>query len=122
MVKRFRDNRGSLMIEMMTALGIFTAVLLPLSYSFVQEQRACRAYYWRAAAMEIVDGEMEALSAGEWRAFKEGTHSYPVTLDAARNLPAGRFTLTVRARQLRLEWKPDKPTAGGPVIREAVGR
>jgi hypothetical protein len=122
MVKRFRNNRGSLMVEMMAALGILTATLIPLAYTFVREQRTCRAYYWRAAAMEIVDGEMEVLAAGQWRSFKEGTHAYPVTLDAARNLPAGRFTLIVRERQLRLEWKPDKPASGGPVIREAVGR
>ena len=120
MVNRFRDNHGSLMIEAVTALAILTAVLLPLAYSFTQEQRACRAYYWRAIAMEIVDGEMETLLAGEWRSFKEGSQSYPVTLDATQNLPAGRFILTVQGRQLRLEWRPDKPATGGPVVREGV--
>ncbi len=122
MVKHWNSTRGSITLELMAALGILVASFLPLAYSFVRDQQACRVYYWRAAAMAIVDGEMEALVAGEWRAFTDGVHEYPVKLDAARNLPAGRFLLTVSERQLRLEWKPDQTGRGSPVVREAVGQ
>jgi hypothetical protein len=68
--------------------------------------------------MEIVDGEMEALSAGEWRAFETGTREYHVTARAAANLPPGRFYLTVEPGLLKLEWKPAVRQHGGDVRRE----
>ena len=110
------------MIELILATGILTAVVIPLGYSFVQEQRFCRVYYWRAVAMEIVDGEMEVLTAGNWRSFTEGVQPYMVTAGAAKNLPPSRFVLNVQGQKLRLEWRPDSPRNGGPVVREAVGR
>jgi hypothetical protein len=122
MVRHGNSKCGSLMIELVVALGILTAAVIPLSYSFVEEQRLCRVYYWRAVAMEIVDGEMEILAAGDWHNFKEGTHPHAVTAEAAKNLPPGKFVLNARGRQLRLEWRPDSPRNGAPVVREAVGR
>ncbi|MGD0650763.1 MAG: hypothetical protein ABSA97_06445 [Verrucomicrobiia bacterium] len=122
MVRREQNERGSLIIELVVALGILTATLIPLAYSFAQEQRLCRVYYWRAVAMEIVDGEMEVLSAGEWRAFGDGVLPYPIRAEAAKNLPPGRFVLSVHGQQLRLEWRPDSPRNGAPVVREAVGQ
>jgi hypothetical protein len=107
------------MVELLVALAILTGVLLPLAYSFVSERRLARAYYQRAVAMEIVDGEMEALLAGQWRAFTPGTHDYPVRAGAATNLPPGRFTLFVQPGKLRLRWQPAVKDRGGPVTREA---
>ena len=111
-----------MIIELMTALAILVAILLPLGLSFVDEQHVCRVYYWRAVAMEAVDGEMEVLAAGEWHSFHEGTEPYVVRSESARNLPNGRFLLTVQGSALRLEWRPDKIRYGSPVLREAVGR
>jgi hypothetical protein len=120
MVNRRTSERGSLMIELMTALGILVAGILPLSYVYVREQRAVRSYYWRAVAMEIVDSEMEVLAAGEWRAFANGVQPYPVRATAARNLPSGQFQLTRNGQRLRLEWLPSKPATGGVVVREVT--
>ena len=122
MVKRRRHEHGSMIIELMTALAILVAILLPLGLSFVDEQHVCRVYYWRAVAMETVDGEMEVLAAGEWRDFDEGTTSYTVHAESAKYLPTGKFTLTVHGPRLRLEWRPDKSRFGAPVVREAVGQ
>ena len=122
MVRRTQGKRGSLMIELVVAMGILTATVIPLAYSFVEEQHVCRVYYWRAVAMEIVDGEMEILATGAWHNFKEGTYPYVVTAEAAKNLPPSKFVLSVRGRRLRLEWRPDSPRNGAPVVREAAGR
>jgi hypothetical protein len=122
MVKRRRHEHGSMIIELMTALAILIAILLPLGLSFVDEQHVCRVYYWHAVAMETVDGEMEVLAAGEWRDFNEGTTSYTVHAESAKYLPPGKFTLTVHGPRLRLEWRPDKSRFGAPVVREAVGQ
>ena len=72
--------------------------------------------------MEIVDGEMETLLAGEWRAFPAGTHEYRIDAGAATNLPPGRFLLTIADRHVRLEWRPAWKHSGGPIVREAIAR
>ena len=106
------------MAEVAVGIAILVAVLLPLSLSMLKDQKLCRAYYHRAVAMEIVDGEMEILAAGEWRAFQPGSQPYPVRAEAAKNLPPGRFILTRENRLIRLEWVPNKLLGIGPVLRE----
>jgi hypothetical protein len=120
MVITKRKQSGFLMIELLVAVALLMAVLLPLAYSFAAERRLALASYQRAVAMEIVDGEMETLLAGEWRAFPTGTHEYRVKAGAATNLPPGRFTLTVQPDKVRLRWQPALKDHGGPVTREAM--
>jgi len=117
---RFRSGRGHLMIELLVALAIITGALLPIAYSFASEKRLARSSYQRAVAMEIVDGELEALAAGQWRAFSAGTHDYSVRAGALTNLPPGKFLLTIAPGKVRLEWLPGVKDHGGPVAREAV--
>ncbi len=109
---------GSLMIEVLVAMAIIATILLPIAYSIAAERRLTRAIYQRAIAVEIVDGEMEALAAGGWRGFTNGAINYQVHAAAARNLPPGGFTLTVTPETLRLEWRPSVPMHGGSVVRE----
>ena len=111
---------GIATIELVVAMGILASVMLPLAFSFVQEQRLARAYYFRAVAMEIVDGEMEVLLAGEWRAYPKGQHTYTVRAGAAKNLPPGQFILAIEDTQVRLEWRPGKVGQGGTVTRVAA--
>lgn len=124
MVTRRNHSRlqraGALSAELAVAMAILAAVMIPLSFAFQQEMKLCRAHYRDAVVMEIVDGEMEILAAGEWRAFKEGVQSYPVRAEAAKNLPPGKFVLTVSGKKLRLEWRPDRPHGGRKMLREAV--
>jgi len=110
------------MVELVAALAILTAVMIPLAFGFAQETRLFKSYYERAVAMEIVDGEMEILAAGEWRAFKPGAQTYPVLAESVKNLPPGRFTLTLQGKRIRLEWAPEKPGHGSKVVREATIR
>jgi len=114
-----RRQHGSLMVELLVATALLIGVLFPLAYSLVSERRLARSYYQRAVAMEIVDGEMEALLAGEWRAFSPGTQDYRVHAGAVTNLPPGRFILSVQPDKLRLRWQPALKDHGGPVTREA---
>jgi hypothetical protein len=113
-----RKERGALTADLVVAMAILVVAAIPLAFAFEQETGICRARYNEAVAMEIVDGEMEILAAGEWRAFPVGTNVYRVQAAAARNLPAGRFLLTVGEQKLRLEWKPEKHRVGRPVVRE----
>ncbi|MGH7953464.1 MAG: hypothetical protein ACREFE_16335 [Limisphaerales bacterium] len=106
------------MLDLVAAISILTLAMLPLAYSFVHETRLLRAEYHRAVAMEIVDGEMEILAAGDWKHFPDGAQNYSVHAKAAANLPPGKFQLTKTGKHLRLEWKSEKHLGIGPVTRE----
>ena len=113
-------QRGALMVELLVAMALVAGALLPLAYSLASERRLVRATYQRAVAMEIVDGEMEVLAAGAWRAQSAGAHEYPIHAIAATNLAPGRFLLTVQGAKVRLEWRPNVKIHGGAVVREVT--
>lgn len=115
-----RLSRGFLTTEVVVAMGILLVALLPLSYAFVKERQLSRALYYRAVAMEIVDGELDVLRAGAGRVFADGSHAYIPRAEAAGNLPPGRFVLTREGKRLRLEWEPAKRGRGGHVAREVM--
>ena len=106
------------MTEMLVALGLLALAVLPIGYSISRELTLARAGYERAVAMEIVDGEMEILLAGNWRSFPAGTRDYTIHANAAANLPPGKFLLTIGSGKVRLEWRPDVKHHGGAVVRE----
>ena len=109
---------GALATECVVALGMIAIAVVPLLFAFLQEANYSRSCYTRAAAMEIVDGEMEILAAGEWKAFAAGGHDYSVTASAATNLPPGRFRLSVDPKRLRLEWRPAVGRTNNAIARE----
>jgi hypothetical protein len=117
-VSRRRLAAAFLTAELMVAIGLITAALLPISYSFQREARIMRAAYYRAVAMEIVDGEMEILSAGNWKFYPEGATDYKVHAASQTNLPPGQFRLSRAAKSLRLEWLPAKPAHTDQIMRQ----
>jgi hypothetical protein len=117
---RNRRTRAALMTEMLVAMSLLILVLLPLAYSLASEKRLARGCYERAIAMEIVDGEMEVLLAGEWKRYGPGTHPYAVQNGSMVNLSPGRFVLTIATNLVRLEWLPDSHHHGGAVLRQAT--
>ena len=117
---RGRLQSGALMTDLIVGLGILVIALMPLAYSLAQEHKVIRASYYKAAAMEIIDGEMEILMAGEWREFKEGPQSYPLSRETAKNLPPGKAVVTITGKRIRLEWQPAQKYSGGKIVREGV--
>jgi hypothetical protein len=115
-------RRGSLIPELLVAMLLLVGAMLPIAYSIGVERGLARLDYHRVVAMEIVDGEMETLAAGEWQSYPAGTHPYVVHANSAVNLPPGQFLLTVETNRLRLEWRPDGKHQGGSVVREAAIR
>ena len=109
-----------LLTELAVAIAILAVALLPLGYAAGSNARLFRAKYERAVAMEIVDGEMEILAAGEWRAFPEGAQTYPVRAKAAANLPPGTFQFTRAGNHLRLQWSSTEKRGIGVVVREVT--
>ena len=115
-----KSQRAALVTECLIAIAILGIAMIPLSYSFVHEAKLCRAYYYKALALEIIDGEMEVLMAGEAKAWPAGEHTYPVLAASATNLPPGNFTLRRDNDRLRLEWMPKSRNHGGKVTREVL--
>ena len=118
----FNRRRGALATECIIALSILSAVMLPVAFSFRHEARMLRAYYQRAIAMEIVDGEMERIMAavrtGGGRGLRLGRQPYASRAVALTNLPPGELVLTRSESSVRLEWIPGERNAGGGVVRE----
>jgi hypothetical protein len=108
-------QRAMLNIEITVAIAILTIAVLPVAFMFAHEGKLLRAYYRNAVAMQILDGEMEVLAAGEWKKITEGMQNYEVTARSATNLPPGKFSVTRNGKTLRLEWLPQK---GTPMRRE----
>ncbi|MDB6025070.1 MAG: hypothetical protein JWM68_1293 [Verrucomicrobiales bacterium] len=107
-----------LTVDLVVAMGILVLAVIPLAFSFLNEQKLCRAYYFRSVTMEIVDGEMEKLMAGDWRNYKEGEQPYRVKAEAVKNLH-GNFVFEIRSDKIRLVFEPSGNDKGGRVMREA---
>ena len=109
-----------LITELAVAITILVIIVLPLSFATHHEQKLLRAYFYRAVAMEIVDGEMEILAAGGWSAIAEGAGEYRPRAQTQGNLPAGKFIVTRRRDSLSLQWVPARRGFGGPVTRNLL--
>jgi len=116
------QESGALMTELMIGMAILGIAIFPLAYSFAKEHQYLRSCYQRAVAIEIVDGEMEVLLAGDWRSFTNGVHTITPHALSATNLPPGTLQLTVADKTLRMEWRPSGKDQGGKVVREATAK
>jgi hypothetical protein len=115
---RRRAIRGMLEIDMIVAIAIFAIAVMPVGYSLTHERKALRVEYFRSVAVEIVDGEMEILAAGDAKNYPDGSQNYPVHSRAAGVLPLGHFQLTKTGNHLRLEWNANEKHGIGAVVRE----
>jgi hypothetical protein len=111
-----RHTCGFLEVDLIVGLAILTLAILPFGYSFAHERQALKAGYFRSVAVEVVDGEMEILAAGDWKNFPDGLQNYSVHDNA--QLPPGHFELTKTGNHLRLEWTADERKGIGAVVRE----
>lgn len=114
---RRKECGSALFAEMTVALVLIAMVMIPLTLSLSKERREVRRLYYKAVAMEIVDGEMEILAARDPADIPPGG-TYDINATAADNLPPGRFILTRADTKLRLEWRSDPHLPGLQVVRE----
>ena len=93
-------------------------LVLPLGFGFLHSQRLMRQTYQRAVVIELTDGELEVLAAGEWQSYPAGVQDYVMRGGAVLNVPPGRWMLTRNERVCRLEWLPANPQLYAPFARE----
>jgi hypothetical protein len=116
-------NAAGLMVELLVAIALLTGALLPIAFSIASEKRLARTLYERTVAMEIVDGELEVLAAGEWKGLGPGVHAYHPNGAALTNLPKGEFIVRIDQTKIRLEWlaasNPNHPSVTREVVLKA---
>ena len=109
--------RAFLQLDVAVAITILALVFIPLSISSSGDLDLARRHYFEAVALQLIDGEMDVLLAGERRKYTTGEHRITPVGEAVQNLPEGEFVLTVHDQKLTLAWVPTKRAKWGRVER-----
>jgi hypothetical protein len=121
-ISNHRRRGGWMNVDLLVAIALVMLAVLPLAYGLVGERRLLDAELRHAALVELLDGELEVLLAGDWTTRPEGESDIPLTGAGAMNLAAGRCVLVKTGNHLRLEWRSEKHNGGVSVTKEAIAR
>ena len=114
---RLAKRLAFLQLDVAIALTVLALVFIPLSVSSSGDLDLARRHYFEAVALQLIDGEMDVLLAGERRKYTTGEHRIKPVGDAVQNLPEGKFVLTVQDEKLTMAWVPTKRAKWGRVER-----
>ena len=114
---RLARCRAFLQLDVAIALSLLALVFIPLSVSSSGDLDLARRHYFEAVALQLIDGEMDVLLAGERRKYTLGEYGITPVGEAVQNLPEGKFVLTVQEQKLTLAWVPTKRAKWGRVER-----
>ena len=109
--------RAFLQLDVAVAITVLALVFIPLSVSSSGDLDLARRQYFEAVALQLIDGEMDVLLAGERRKYTTGEHRIKPVGEAVQNLPEGKFVLTVQDEKLTMAWVPTKRAKWGRVER-----
>jgi len=114
---RLANRLAFLQLDVAVAITVLALVFIPLSVSSSGDLDLARRHYFEAVALQLIDGEMDVLLAGERRKYTPGEHQIKPVGEAVQNLPEGEFVLTVHDQKLTLAWVPTKRAKWGRVER-----
>ena len=114
---RLTNRLAFLQLDVAVAITVLALVFIPLSISSSGDLDLARRQYFEAVALQLIDGEMDVLLAGERRKYTPGEHQIKPVGEAVQNLPEGEFVLTVHDQKLTLAWVPTKRAKWGRVER-----
>ena len=114
---RLAKRLAFLQLDVAIALTVLALVFIPLSVSSSGGLDLARRHYFEAVALQLIDGEMDVLLAGERQKYTTGEHRIKPGGDAVQNLPEGEFVLSVQDEKLTLAWMPKKLAKWGRVER-----
>jgi hypothetical protein len=109
--------RAFLQLDVAVAITVLALVFIPLSVSSSGDLDLARRHYFEAVALQLIDGEMDVLLAGERQKYTTGEHRITPVGEAVQNLPEGEFVLTVQEQKLTLAWTPTKRAKWGRIER-----
>ncbi len=114
---RLARRRAFLQLDVAVAITVLALVFIPLSVSSSGDLDLARRQYFEAVALQLIDGEMDVLLAGERQKYTTGEHRITPVGESVQNLPEGEFVLTVHDQKLTLAWVPKKLAKWGRVER-----
>ena len=114
---RLTNRLAFLQLDVAVAITVLALVFIPLNVSSSGDLDLARRQYFEAVALQLIDGEMDVLLAGERRKYTPGEHQIKPVGEAVQNLPEGEFVLTVHDQKLTLAWVPTKRAKWGRVER-----
>ena len=114
---RLTNRLAFLQLDVAVAITVLALVFIPLSVSSSGDLDLARRQYFEAVTLQLIDGEMDVLLAGERRKYTPGEHQIKPVGEAVQNLPEGEFVLTVHDQKLTLAWVPTKRAKWGRVER-----
>ena len=114
---RLTNRLAFLQLDVAVAITVLALVFIPLSVSSSGDLDLARRQHFEAVALQLIDGEMDVLLAGERRKYTPGEHQIKPVGEAVQNLPEGEFVLTVHDQKLTLAWVPTKRAKWGRVER-----
>ena len=114
---RLTNRLAFLQLDVAVAITVLALVFIPLSVSSSGDLDLARRQYFEAVALQLIDGEMDVLLAGERRKYTPGEHQIKPVGEAVQNLPEGEFVLSVQDQKLILAWVPKKLVKWGRVDR-----
>ena len=114
---RLTNRLAFLQLDVAVAITVLALVFIPLSVSSSGDLDLARRQYFEAVALQLIDGEMDVLLAGERRKYTPGEHQIKPVGEAVQNLSEGEFVLTVHDQKLTLAWVPTKRAKWGRVER-----
>ena len=106
-----------LQLDVAIAITVLALVFIPLSVSSSGDLDLARRHYFEAVALQLIDGEMDVLLAGEHRKYTPGEHRIKPVGESVQNLHEGEFVLSVQHEKLTMAWMPKKLDKWGRVER-----
>ena len=114
---RLTNRLAFLQLDVAVAITVLALVFIPLSVSSSGDLDLARRQYFEAVALQLIDGEIDVLLAGERRKYTPGEHQIKPVGEAVQNLPEGEFVLSVQDEKLTLAWMPKNLAKWGRVER-----
>tara|TARA_B100000029_G_scaffold500435_1_gene572192 strand:+ start:277 stop:657 length:381 start_codon:yes stop_codon:yes gene_type:complete len=104
-------------LDVAVAIVILMLVFIPLTVTSSSKLDLARRHHVEAVVLQLIDGEIDVLLAGELKKYKAGEQRITPAGEAAEDLPKGEFILTLKEKQLSLAWVPVKLAKWGRIER-----
>ena len=117
---RLAKHLAFIQLDLMLAVSILMLLFIPFGVTSSGKLDLARRQHFEAVALQMIDGELDVLLAGERQKYLLGEHKITPPGEAVKTLPVGEFILIVKEKQLYLAWVPEKEAKWGRVEREVT--
>ena len=107
-------------LDVALAVSILLLVFIPFSVTSSSKLDLARRQHFKAVALQMIDGELDVLMAGERQKYIPGEHKITPPGEAVKTQPVGEFILTVQENPRTIAWVPEKEAKWGRVEREVT--